>query len=274
MSKFKGLLITVNYNSWNDVEKFYNSFLQCKPGKGVKFVVVDNDSETRPNDTFLQKLKFRGDEVLQLDSNYGYFGAAKQACNRIETIGDFFIISNPDIEILCTKFFQPLRFLLKENFSDVIAPKIVSEGQKNQNPHRLKGISTSLKVFYKIYFSNYYISKLIRYILPLRVKKRDEDMLKDGQHIFSAHGAFIIFSRDYFEKGGFIDDGYFLYGEEDSIAGICKEKNLSIRYTDKLKVYHHEGVSTNLTLSRKKFEWQSEAYKYINNRYGLFKLLT
>ena len=87
------------------------------------------------------------------------------------------------------------------------------------------------------------------------------------QEIFSPHGAFVIFTKNYFNNDGYIDDGCFLYGEENSIEAIVQQNNLKIGFIPQLKVLHFESVTTGKGLSKIKYGFQKEANKYIKIKY-------
>jgi len=90
--------------------------------------------------------------------------------------------------------------------------------------------------------------------------------------IYAPHGAFIIFSKSYFSKGGIIDDGYFLYGEENSTAAQAAKLNMKIGYVPEIKLIHKESMSTGKGLNKKKYAFQKQAFNYIKKKYTIFKI--
>ena len=61
--------------------------------------------------------------------------------------------------------------------------------------------------------------------------------------------SFLIFSRKFFEAGGFIDDGFFMYAEEFSVAEMCLRLGLPVIHDPDLRVRHEEGQTTGRMLS-------------------------
>src|SRR3989442_14004267 len=88
-----------------------------------------------------------------------------------------------------------------------------------------------------------------------------------GEFIYAPHGAFFIFSRRYFEAGGYLDGNLFLYGEEISVAEICRSLGLPVIYEPSLCVLHQEHQSTGKVLSRFTYECQKRAMQYVTSRY-------
>jgi GT2 family glycosyltransferase len=87
------------------------------------------------------------------------------------------------------------------------------------------------------------------------------------QPIYAPHGAFMIFSRRYFEAGGYLDGNLFLYGEEISVAEICRSLGLAVIYEPSLCVVHNEHASTGKRITRFTYECQKKALAYITSRY-------
>ena len=85
--------------------------------------------------------------------------------------------------------------------------------------------------------------------------------------IYAPHGAFFIFSRRYFEAGGYLDGDLFLYGEEISVAEICRSLSLPIFYEPKLSVVHHEHRSLGTGMTRRTYQYHREAVRYVLARY-------
>src|SRR5882762_7093902 len=88
-----------------------------------------------------------------------------------------------------------------------------------------------------------------------------------SETIYAAHGSFFIFSRRYFEAGGFLDGNLFLYGEEISVAEICRSLRLPVVYEPSLCVLHNEHQSTGKRISRFSYECQKNALRYVTSRY-------
>ncbi len=274
----KVVFITVNYCQAELTINLLENLSRISGTKDIKVIVVDNSND-KDDVKKIQDYKNR-DKTLSLDilkapSNMGYFGAVNFALKSLSHLYDFdfLIVSNNDIEIRDEAFFENLRALM--GGPEIIAPDIVSTVTgKHQNPHRLNKITKNQKLQYRLLFTNYYFG-LTLYLGRKLVKKmlfHDAKMNKPGKmFIYSAHGAFIVFSKAYFEKGGTIDDGYFLYGEEDSIAAQCEKSGMKILMTPELQVYHNEHVSTDGSgFKRKIYLLQKKAYKYIKANYPNF----
>lgn len=266
MSKYpKILIVAVDYNSNDYTESFLNSLNKLKN-----------------RDCFYVHIAFTGKQKIESNyesinfhffDNIGYFNAIDKVLKSINYKDYNFIITcNNDIKILSNDLYYKL---IEDNKNyDVIAPDIINDFGVHQNPHILS-VPTNLNlILYNIYCYNHYFTKILlktkHWLSQNKYKSKMES--PPSSFIYSPHGAFIIFNKSYFEKGGVIDTGFFLYGEENSIGAICREKGCKVYLNNKIKILHHEGVSTGKKFNYFKWKEHKIAFKYISKTYSDFKL--
>jgi GT2 family glycosyltransferase len=80
------------------------------------------------------------------------------------------------------------------------------------------------------------VKDFLKNILPSR-------RAKSLCQIYAPHGAFIIFSRQYFLRGGSFKHPSFLYGEEITVAENCKKFGFQVLYDPGFRVLHFEHGS-------------------------------
>ena len=184
---------------------------------------------------------------------------------------------NQDVLIEDADFFSKL-FEHHPSTVGVIAPRIQTVPSRiEQNPFMRNRPGwlrwTSLRLIYSNYGSAaiwHWLArqkKALRSLLKLRVGSLSLNGASGRQRIYAPHGAFFIFSRRYFEAGGYLDGNLFLYGEEISVAEICKSLRLPIIYEPSLCVFHNEHQSTGRRITRFTYECQKKALRYITSRY-------
>jgi GT2 family glycosyltransferase len=273
------LFITVNYCQAEITIHLLKNIAELTDNEKFIIVVADN-SPYEENFIKLEEFKrnFPWPSLLlfRSPSNIGYFGAVDHVLKEIDIAKEdlqILIVSNNDIEINDKDFF--VKLLSLDNKAAVIAPDIISvlTGQ-HQNPHRKYSISKSQKIQYHLLFSNYYFGYLLylfrktaKWFMGINLKKETPEQ---GQ-IFSAHGAFMIFTNKYFKAGGKIDNDFFLYAEEDSVAAQCANLNLEIIFHPELIVFHNEHISTNSSGFKKIiYKIQKKSYKHIKSKYPEF----
>jgi GT2 family glycosyltransferase len=85
--------------------------------------------------------------------------------------------------------------------------------------------------------------------------------------IYAPHGSFVVLSREFFDRGGRIDYGAFLFGEEIHIAEQARSLALRVRYRPELRVFHEEHASVGHYQSRQMVEHARAAAVYCFDRY-------
>jgi len=273
-----GLIITVNYKTSETTIRFLESITKLNDFSKVELFIVDNGSEksiVEKIGNHLKKINKPNIQFITLPENIGYFGAVNYAIkNHIKEIEKYkyCVVCNNDIIIKDNDFLKKASCYSEKN--DLIAPRIISlVSGKDQNPHREHLVSFVQKIQYRLLFSNYYIG-LILYLLRNVLYRKISSLIRKGKinlserNIFAMHGSFMIFTDKYFLKGGYIDDGFFFYGEEDSVAAICKLINCKIRFVPDLIVYHDEHKTSIANGFKKRiYKHQKEAYRYIKRKY-------
>lgn len=278
----KALVITVNYRSSLTALKFLDSLCHTKAFPEIAVVIADNSSGEEDLAS-IRKASARLSNVKLLASveNRGYFGAARFAFEKYRGQGqglpDWLIVCNHDVLIEDPDFFSKL-FSQDAMAAGVIAPRIqVLPSRADQNPFmrsRPRWLRwTSLQFMY----SNYGTASLwdwlsrqkkaLKILMAARAPKRSSSGVPRRQTIYAPHGAFIIFSRRYFEAGGYLDGNLFLYGEEVCVGEICRSLGLPVVYDPSLCVLHDEHRSTGQGISRFTYECQKNALRYVAFRY-------
>jgi len=278
----KALIITINYKSEDSLLELVRSLQRIKAFCETKVIIVDNSlAEANIPMIRFSIREMSNIELVPSQVNRGYFGGAKFAFDHYLADGhnmpDWVIVSNHDILIEDKDFFIKL-FREDPDAVGVIAPRIQTlPGKLDQNPF-IKHRPGLLRWTQLRLVSSHYIVAIIwdwlwrkkaafRSWLALRRRGAPPGGSARRESIYAAHGSFFIFSRRYFEMGGFLDGNLFLYGEEISVAEICRSLNLPVVYEPSLGVSHKEHQSTGKVLTRFTYECQRKALQYLSSRY-------
>jgi len=264
----KILHLVINYNSDNDVKNLIMNLCEQSSIQFVKLVVLSN---TKVKDDSLKKIcQQKSIDLFELNENLGYFGAANDYLEKSKYKNDYSwtIVSNADLSILNTHFYQELIQLRQDNLLGLIAPRIVSRLTGiNSNPLMNKRPSSIKMLFYKYVFRYRVISTIyvfLGYLKAVLTNKlfKKKITLSNNTEIYAAHGSFFIFSSNVFKFGGSLKMNHFLYGEEIYIAEILKKMNLKSYYRHDFEVFHIEHGSTSIWsyfFSSKMFEYRKNA---------------
>ncbi|GAB5045786.1 glycosyltransferase family 2 protein [Thermodesulfovibrio sp. TK110] len=272
--------ICVNYLNEEDTLLFVNDLINLKGYENGIVIIVVNKEASPLLRGFMEEKKV---VIKYPDKNLGYFGGANWALQEyLQTapLPEWIIISNTDIRFEDKDFFLKLKnyYTNKIDNIGIIAPDIelksregLPSSYKHQNPHMeyppkrwklnfLKLISKSY-IFYIVF----QIFSSLRYMILNKffVRKLPNHPIS----IYAPFGAFIIFHKNYFEKGGNLNFKNFLFGEEIFVAETAKRLGLKIIYDPRLKVYHYEHGALKKLPSRKQFFYFRNAIDYILSNY-------
>jgi GT2 family glycosyltransferase len=274
------LIIAVNYRGADSTALFLDSAAKLESLDSAHLIVVENGS----CDGSAEKLrpvvaKYSNVELLESPLNRGYFGGANWALQQYLAKGsrpDWVIICNNDILFDDPQFLSKLLQRDPENVQ-VIAPSIIARlTGLDCNPFLRKRL-TSIQLWrLRIWYSNYYLTWLLQLLSPyVRILRhylyfwRQRPQRGKPTRIYAAHGSFVIFSRSYFDAGGYIDDGFFLYAEEFSVAEICRRLGLCVVYDPDLRIWHYGHRATGRRLNRSTFEHTQKGLHYALRKYML-----
>jgi GT2 family glycosyltransferase len=266
-AEYKLLYIIVNYFSEEEVSKFISLQLSRQTFKNIWIIIVNNGCRD-PN--VLEKIieENKTVELLNSQNNLGYFGAAKFALEHyLETysIPDYTILSNVDlifenerdIEKLCYE--SPV-------YADIIGPNLLSSNHRTSlNPFYEKRISKRKLKFLAAIFSIYplYILYQTISIISKHFKRFRTTINSKSRFVYAVHGAMIVFRKNYFEKGGNLNYGSFLFGEELFVAEVARKYSLKIFFNANVKVIHHEHTTTGTYKRPKYVLWMKDSLSYI-----------
>jgi GT2 family glycosyltransferase len=277
----RALLITVHYESVDGVVALLTSVQRVREYADLHVLLADNSSGER----YLGKIRSAiaeasNVELVECGKNLGYFGAARLSLEcylaQRHELPDWVIVCNHDVVIQDRDFFSKL-FAYDPNSVGVIASRIqIRENGVDQNPFMRRRPGKFRWWMYLFAKSSYGVAVIWDWMG--RVKKalkssrprnpfagRGSD--RKSEPIYAAHGSFLIFSRRYFEAGGYLDENLFLYGEEISVAEICRSLNLPILYEPSLLVLHDEHQSTGKVISRTSYQRERDALQWVTSRY-------
>jgi|GEM_PF-2432759 Predicted glycosyltransferases len=235
----KLLISIVNYNCASEVKKTLDSFIDKLKDFDVEFIVVDNFFSNSSLDQITKLSKEYG-FILLKSENLGFGHAHNLAFSfaKENRQFDFYIISNPDIEIISLDGLKSYM-----GTESIIAPSIVTINGVLQNPYVAYRSWVGLRLWYIHHrYSSYLFwavasmyNKICNRYVRCFVRKQ----------IYAPHGAFIILSRAACAKfSELFDSSVFLFGEEFVFAEKCYRNSIPIFYDREIQVFHVHEVST------------------------------
>ena len=272
----KILFITVNYRNTEITENFIQSFENLDLKENASIVIVDNDSTKESKDSLknISKKSKLDIRLVFCSNNLYYWGGANYVLKKlnldIDNFPDWIIICNNDIIFNKIDLIVKLQNIKSNNYA-VLAPSIISiKSKKNQNPHILNPISTLGRLYYNIFFINS-VTGLIIYKLRTMLNNifnmySNKKIIKPME-IYAPHGSFMIFSKIFFNNGGWIDSNFEMFAEELTTAEIVKRLKMKIFFNPDLEVMHDEHSISGSRNWKENFYTFKRAYYYFQKEY-------
>jgi GT2 family glycosyltransferase len=273
-------LIVINYRKSDLTVHLCETLLRLENREALQVVIVDNGADDKSRKT-LQRCYSMGlkVDVLHENTNWGYLGGARRGLRHLRERGwpaDWVIVSNSDIEFSDKSFVTKLAAYKNPGDIGVLAPDILSglSGQ-SQNPYMIERPKASRMHFYKWMFRftvTCFVYQMMGLMKSLAKKGFDKKPLQlpgasGPQNVYAPHGAFMIFSKVYFTRGGDFEHLPFLFGEEVTVAENCRRLKLRVVYEPILKVSHMDHGSIGWFPSRPMLGFQREASQFCADKY-------
>jgi len=270
------LVICVNYNSDEDTLSFTKDLLSQKNSQDIHVLIADNSTRSGFGQSLeLPKSLLSQVSIFDCDRNLGYFGAAAKALNSFlltNALPNWVAVSNTDLSLSDRDFVTRLTAIVELENCAIVAPAIQSSlTGRDQNPYMKSRPSKARMHFYKHTFASPILTAIYLFLSDVKrvfrgkPQSRNVDLIRTSgtqEAIYAPHGSFILFTRKYFEAGGTLNHGTFLYGEEIFVAETARSLGLAVRYNPSLKLVHREHTTTKQVGSDTLFKFRRDAAKY------------
>ncbi len=240
----------------------------------ASIIIVDNDS-TPESKSALNNIINKSNidiKIIISPKNLYYWGAANYALDQIDlntnNHPEWIIICNNDILFSKSDLLLKIMSYNSTNYP-ILAPAILSsKTKKDLNPFMVKRINNLAKVYYSIFYLNSITGLIIyrfRKFLKMIARIFNSSDTK-SKFIYAPHGSFIIFSKNFFQSGGYLDQNLTMYGEEFTTAEIANKLQISICYEPDIEVIHVEHSSNKINWFNN-FHLTKKAYYYFLKEY-------
>ncbi|QVK17165.1 glycosyltransferase family 2 protein [Mycoplasmatota bacterium] len=264
------LICCVNYHNPQEVIDYITHLRKQTVYEQIDVVVTDN-SESKDEFQFL-KMHLDDIYVYQSSKNLGYIHGINYGLKKyLETHSrpEWIVISNTDITYQDNEFFEKLFTFYPDGYDCVVAPCIYSlENNSYQNPLVINRY-TKLKMFFLTYvFKFTFIERCFDALNNIKNKFQLRKIsLLPNQEIYSAHGSCLIINKCYFEKGGNLEYGSFLFGEELFISEQVRQLEGKVFFDNRLKVNHHEHATISKEKRKRINQFYFDSMEYLYKEY-------
>ena len=264
--------IAVNFNNSDFTINYVDSVKDLTSTKdNINVIIVDNNSEKNDFNKLEAKLKNAENvKLIRSESNLGYFGGLNIGIGSIHNVSkeneNLLVIGNNDL-LFRKDFLVELSKISYDVNTFVIAPNIITLDGYHQNPQLVIKQSEFKKFILRLYFLNYYLARVLRYVALTinKIKGRKENMNSDRKmFIRQGNGACFILTNNFFKFYEKLDDGVFLWGEECLLANQLSLADGRMLYDPNIIVYHQTRLEDTLFRglnSKKQYEVSQLSYK-------------
>ncbi|MBK9039648.1 MAG: glycosyltransferase family 2 protein [Bdellovibrionales bacterium] len=271
--KRKISIICVNYENRTESEGFLRQFIGFDMSS-ISVLMVDNSERAKLPESICSLAQ--NARLVSSGKNLGYFGAFQfgiDFLSKDDSLGDFVILSNPDIRYEAD-FFERL-IDLKVTGEIVLAPSVKSGlSGRDQNPFMTVRPLASRMLFYNYIFRFHPLFVLYEIFSGLKkslLRTKGHSITNTGQSkpvdIYAPHGSLIVFTRSAIGKLSNFKGSPFLFCEEIYLAETSKKMDIKIKYEPTLRAVHKESTTMRLIPSKKISSYKARSNKEVYERF-------
>jgi O-antigen biosynthesis protein len=229
-------VIIVNYNVKHYLGQCLRAVQRATAGMRAEIIVVDNAS-TDGSQAFLRK-HFE-EEVILIENrdNPGFSRANNQGIGKAR--GRYVLLLNPDTVVGEDTFTRCLAFMDQRPKAGALGVKMI-DGQGKFLPESKRALPTPWVSFYKIFglaalfprskrFGRYHLS----FLAP-----------EETHQVEILSGAFMWMRRSVLEEIGYLDEDFFMYGEDIDLSYRVIAAGYENYYFADTQIIHYKGEST------------------------------
>ena len=228
-------IVVVNYNTRDLLRACLRSVLSSREPPVFELFVVDNAS--CDGSAAMVAAEFPQVQMIECNVNGGYAHANNLALRRCK--GDYLLLLNPDTVLPPRALKEMVDFMEAHPEAGIAGPKLVRENGSLDLACRRSFPSPEVS-FYRMLG----LSKL--FPRSRRFGRYNLTYLDPDQpaEVDSVVGAFMMVRSEAAQQVGFLDDSFFMYGEDLDWAYRIKAKGWRVLYNPAVVVLHHKGASS------------------------------
>ena len=249
-------VIIVNYQTFDLTKNAINSILKYEYPFEIEILLVDNaspdDSLEKLENYFKDKVKF-----IKSNENNGFAAGNNQALKKAK--GKYQLLLNSDTIVWQNTLENIYKFMEKHPDIGACGCQVLLEDEKLD-----KACKRSFPNIKNSFFRLFHIptnSKDDNYNL---------DNLDDNgtYEIDCLTGAFMFIRKEALDEVGFLDETFFMYGEDIDLCYRIKNAGWKIFYYGKSKITHLKGASSKKQKNKLIYEFYRAMYIYYKKHHA------
>lgn len=249
-------VVIVNYNTKNLLQKCLRSVFASKTKYNFEVLVSDNGSRDGSQEMIRQN--FAKVKLIENNVNLGFSKGNNVALR--EASGKYLLLLNSDTEVRADTFEKSVKRMEQDDKIGILGCKILLPNGELDKACRRKfpnPRNSFLRLFGLKKFSDYNITGPIN----------------GEQEVDAVMGAYLIIRKTVTDKIGFLDEDYFMYGEDLDWCWRAKHAGYKVLYYPSPEITHFKYGSSQM-IPFKVIRWAHDAMwlfykKHYQSDYGL-----
>jgi GT2 family glycosyltransferase len=228
-------VVIVSYNVKHFLEQCLHSVCKAMEGLPGEVFVVDNHSVDGSVEMVRQK--FPNVHLIVNDHNAGFARANNQALQLAS--GQYVLLLNPDTVVQEDTFKKTIHFMDEHPEAGALGVYMI-DGKGRFLPESKRGLPTPAVAFWKII-------GLARLFPKSRLFGRYHLGFLDKEQIHPVDvlsGAFMLLRKSVLEQTGYLDESFFMYGEDIDLSYRILKAGYRNYYYPHTRIIHYKGEST------------------------------
>ena len=200
-----------------------------------EIIVVDNASVD--GTVHLVQQHFPDVILIANPDNRGFAKANNQGI--IEAKGEYILLLNPDTIVSEDTFEKCIRFMESHTDAGAIGVRML-DGSGRFLPESKRGLPTLAASFMKMTGLYKLFPRSAKWNRYYQGQIEEHETAK----IEVLCGAFMFMRKDALEKSGYLDEDFFMYGEDIDLSYRITKADYSIYYFPETEIIHYKGEST------------------------------
>lgn len=241
-------IVIVTYQS----EAVIGACLRSVAGSGAEVVVIDNAS----SDAGVEVAKGQGARVIANAENRGFAAAVNQGVNALDT--PYVLLLNPDTVL--TTGLEPLILRLRQPGVGAAGGLLLSEDGKPQKGFSVRRFPTPAALICEILLVNRAWP-----LNPVNWNYRCFDLtLEEARAVDQPAGAFLMFSREAWQRCGGFDEGFYpVWFEDVDFCKRLKNAGWQVWLEPATRALHHGGHAVeSLSFEQSRVYWYGGLLRY------------
>lgn len=250
-------IVIVNYNSKDYLAGCLQSIHRETRETPFEIAVVDNASLDRD----FRVLREGYPEVAFIlnPENRGFSTACNQGLRALDA--DLYLLLNPDCLIVDGAIDRSVRFLLDHPRVGIAGCRVTNPDGSLQMACRRR-IPRPATAFYR--FSG------LGFLFPRRFGVYNLADVDDGEphEVEAVSGSFLLFRREVLETSGYLDESFFLYGEDLDFCYRALQKDWRVHYFPGARVTHFKRASSSTNIGAGNYHFYNAMRIFYRKHFG------